>query len=138
MTITQNSSEHADWGLVERENLIVHKNRIILVDDFSHLHGPDFARFVLMHRDSAVQRRKYDVLNLIDVTGAIADREVLSALKTTAKDTAKFYSKVAVIGLEGVAKYFLMIINSVSDMGIEPFGSFQNAVDWLIEPPNKK
>jgi hypothetical protein len=138
MAMTQSSPQHEDWGLVERENLIVHKNKTILVDDFSHLHGQEFVRVVLLHRESAIRRNKSNLLNLIDVTGSAADREVLAALKKTAQDTDKFYSKAAVIGLEGVSKYFLMIVNSVSNMGLQPFDTFPKAVDWLVQPTHQK
>ncbi|MCU0664785.1 MAG: hypothetical protein MUC50_20985 [Myxococcota bacterium] len=127
------TAKDSHWNLVERERLITYKSKTILIDDFTHLQGSEFARIVLLHRDSAIARDKYEVLNLIDVTGSSADRLVLSALKKTATDTAKYYKKAAVIGLQGVTRVFLIAVNSVSHMGVEPFETQEQALEWLVE-----
>ena len=115
--------EMDDWKLVEREDLIHYKGKTILVDDFSNLHGEEAIRIILLHGEAAIRRNKYDCLNLIDVTGSYADREILAALKKVGKDSAKFYSKVAVIGTFGVTKFFLHLVNTYSGMNARPFDS---------------
>jgi len=129
----ERTSRSSSWDLVERESLVQHKGKLILVDDYSHFHGEEAVRIIRLHADAAIRRNKYDLLNLVDVTGSFANREVLAALKETAKMTECFYHKVAVIGCEGVLRFFLDLVNKFSGMGAKPFDTKKEALDWLVK-----
>ncbi len=120
------------WNLVERESIIVYQGKVILFDDYSHFHGEEAIRIIRLHGAAVLRRNRFNLLGLIDVTGSYANQEVLAVLKETAKLTARFYAKSAVIGCVGVQKYFLMLVNKFSGMGARPFDHKQDALDWLV------
>jgi len=127
--------EHPRWNLVEREKLIIYKGKQILYDDYSNLHGDEFIRILNLHIEATVNRKIFGQLNIIDVTNSYADRQVLATLRQGAKKTDKFNSKTAVIGCVGVLLFFLNLVNQVSDMGLKPFDSMEEALEWLTEDP---
>lgn len=125
--------EDSRWNLVEREKLIRYKGKEILFDDYSNLQGEEFIRVVDLHVEATLKRKIYDQLNVLDVTNSFVDRVVLARLKSGSKKVDCFNSKTAIIGCVGVLRFFLDVINHVSKMGLVPFDTMEEALDWLVE-----
>ncbi len=71
---------------------------------------------------------------LLDITGAIANDEILERFKVLARQNVENerFSKVAVIGAEGVLGYFVHLVNKSSNVGARAFESKEEALDWLV------
>ncbi|MCP4601322.1 MAG: STAS/SEC14 domain-containing protein [Proteobacteria bacterium] len=121
-----------DLDLVERERVIYYKGKMILINDWSNLHGDEALRIIALHSDALIRRGRRNILNLVDVTGGFVNKEVLSALKADAKETQYYYKKIAVIGVVGVLQYFLHIVNAFSGIGVKAFSTEEEALEWLI------
>ncbi len=120
-------------GLYERERYLQHQGQTILVHDYSGLNGDEAARMVATHADYVVARGVQDILMLVDVTDAYANRVALSAFKKNTKKNRQYFKKVAVVGAVGVVRFFLDLVNRFANTDARPFDTEQQALDWLVE-----
>ncbi len=120
-------------GLSERESYIQHAGQTILVHDYSGLVGDEAARLAIFHSESVQKRGIYNILLLVDVTDAYANKEALRAFKKATKRTRTQFKKVAIIGVVGVVKFFLDLVNRFSDLDAHSFNTQEEALDWLVE-----
>ncbi|MCP4678996.1 MAG: STAS/SEC14 domain-containing protein [Deltaproteobacteria bacterium] len=120
-------------GLVDREKYIYHKNIKILVHDYSNLTGESAVHTVTAHADAVIRRGERNLVMLVDVTDAFADREVLAAFKRNWARNTGFFNKTAVVGAQGVVRFFLDLVNRFANTNALAFDEEQEALDWLVE-----
>jgi hypothetical protein len=76
---------------------------------------------------------KKDILLIVDVTGAYANKEAVSAFSESGKKSKVLLKKTAVVGITGVKKIFLNIVNKFTNLGVKPLPSIEEAKEWLIK-----
>lgn len=74
-----------------------------------------------------------DILELIDITGSYADTEMLEVLKQSARGSTDMIKKSAVIGVTGVKRILLALVNKFSGQSIEPKDTKEEALEWLVK-----
>ena len=118
--------------LVERELLIHHQGKKVLLHDYSGLHGWQAEQTVSNHGAAVIARNQRNLLLLVDVTDGAADRRVLQAFKREAQRNAPYIKKVAVVGAVGVLEFFLHLVSEFSGLTPRPFATRSEAIDWLV------
>jgi hypothetical protein len=118
--------------MAERVSWITHKGTRILRIDYSGLKGEEILPVVA--QVSAVYRTQAtgSVICLIDVRNAIATQESMDALKGLVRTTRDYDKRVAVLGISGVKKAFLALINLFAKHAMQAFDDEQAALDWLV------
>lgn len=114
---------------------ITYKGHQVLVGDFRGMGGPDFVKAIDEARSGtlALHAAPGSLLSVNLVAGAVVDKQVLEAFKNHGRSSAPFVKKTAVVGVEGVQKFFLHIVCTFSSLDIKPFDALETALDWLVE-----
>jgi hypothetical protein len=113
---------------------ITHKNQRILLADYSNFALDTVAAKVEMQAavDLAGREPPNSVLTLTDVRGTKGSPEMFNLLRETATKIAPYARKRALVGVTGVQRTFVDLINKLS--GNKTFVLFDNletAKDWL-------
>jgi hypothetical protein len=118
--------------MAERVSWITHKGTRVLRIDYSKLKGEEILPVVA--QVSAVYRTqaKSSVLCLCDVRDAMATQESMDALKGLVRTTRDYDKRVAVLGISGLKKAFLALINVFAKHTMQAFDDEQAALDWLV------
>lgn len=119
-------SDHEQW--------IVHKGTRILLNNYADKNISDLPAAVNANKNAIKNRGRKNLLVLLDLSNVFANREILALFKKTSVELKPYIRKSAVIGIAGVQRYFLNIVNTVSSMNTRAFESKKEALDWLIEP----
>ncbi len=130
---TDNMDPSVDPNLVDREKYVFYKRKKILVHDYSGLTGEKAVHAVTEHAEAVVRRGKRNLVMLVNVTDAYANREVLAAFKQNWAKNAEYFDKTAVVGARGVVKFFLDLVNRFASTNALAFDDEQAALDWLVE-----
>jgi hypothetical protein len=117
----------------ERERWIEHAGRQILVHDYSRLSGHAYMHAIQDRVRSLTGSGLSDVRLLLDVTDSFVNKDALAEFKRAGVDVKPHVRKIAVIGITGLQKYFLHLINQFSDVGARPFDTRVEALDWLAD-----
>ena len=117
----------------ERERWIEHAGQRILVHDYSHLSGHEYMHAIHDRVESLRRSGLSDVPLLLDVTDSFVNKETLAEFKRAGVDVKPYVRKIAVIGITGLQKYFLHLVNQFSDVGAKPFDTRVEALNWLTE-----
>ena len=75
---------------------------------------------------------KKDILLLLDLQGSYANKEILNEFITAGKLSNPHVKKTAVLGITGVKKVLLNVVNKFTDVGAKSFNSDEEAKDWLV------
>jgi len=118
---------------IARERWIEHAGHRVLLHDYSHLSGPDYAHAIHDRVASLARSGVTGVPLLLDVTDSFVNKDALAAFKRAGVDVRPFVSKIAVIGVTGLQKYFLHLVNQFSGVGARPFDTRIEALEWLVE-----
>ena len=116
----------------ERFKWIEYKGVEILLNDYSNLTGENFIETLNTLTEHFIAQEKKDILLLLDVRNSYSNKEIIEALNKSSKRIKPFVKKSAVIGVTGVKKILLNVINKVSSLGANPFTSEEEAKDWLV------
>lgn len=73
------------------------------------------------------------VLLLVDVSGTTATVEVVELFKKSSARTTYHLQKVAVVGISGIRRMLLDIVNRFSGQETTVFDDLESAKDWLAE-----
>ncbi len=119
-------------NLEDRVEWIIHKNKKILLADYSQLKGSDL---MVVFKKSKITQEKAgkNVLLMVDFTGAKANNEIVSALKKAGKELDKDMKKTAVIGLAPLHRIFYNGYIQVTGQGYKTkvFQLREESLDWL-------
>ncbi len=75
-----------------------------------------------------------DVLSITDYTGAYADEESFNTAKDVSFKVKDQLKKGAAIGITGIKKIFMSVINSfMGNRKFRQFNTYEEAIKWLTE-----
>jgi hypothetical protein len=89
-----------------RMKWITYKGHEILLDDYSNIMPEQFPPLIKRVTDLTFKSSKKDILLIVDVTGAYANKEAVSAFNEFGKKSKPLLKKTAVLGITGVKKFF--------------------------------
>jgi hypothetical protein len=84
-------------------------------------------------REKARADGKQDILMLIDLSGSYVYGETMDALKISGRISKELTKKEAIVGATGAKKILLRIAQLYTGMQLRPFGSLDEAKEWLIQ-----
>ncbi|MHA1988130.1 MAG: hypothetical protein ACW98D_15955 [Promethearchaeota archaeon] len=116
-----------------RMKWIDYKGKEILLDDYSNIMPEQFPPLIEQITNLTFQSGKKDILLIVDVTGAFANKEAVNAFVESGKKSKLLLKKTAVVGITGVKKIFLNIVNKLTKLGVKPVSSLEEAKDWLVK-----
>jgi hypothetical protein len=120
--------------MAESYRIVRHRGLDVLVNDYEGLTGDAFAALVKANTDRILASRQGDLRLIIHMPGAFVDRQTLAQFKEAAVAVRPQVQRTAVVGIEGVQRFLLDVVNRVSGIGGRPFDSMQDALDWLTDP----
>ncbi|MHA2036067.1 MAG: hypothetical protein ACW98X_06510 [Promethearchaeota archaeon] len=110
-----------------------YKGKEILLDDYSNIMPEQFPPLIKQITNLTFQSGKKDILLIVDVTGAYANKEAVSAFVESGNKSKVLLKKTAVVGITGVKKIFLNIVNKFTKLGVKPVATIEAAKEWLIK-----
>ncbi len=116
----------------ERVSWITHKGTRVLRIDYSGLKGEEILPVIAQVAALYKTQTKGSVLCLCDVRNAIGTQESVDALKGLVRTTREYDKRVAVLGISGLKKAFLALINVFAKHTMQAFDDEQAALDWLV------
>ena len=117
----------------ERMHWITHKGKEILYEDYTDLNGPQIAARVPLFSHFELKMEKKDMLLIIDLSKSFANKDAVSAFTKAGKVTGHLFPKTAVLGITGVKKILLNVVNRLTQVNAKPFSDIESAKDYLVE-----
>jgi hypothetical protein len=102
--------------------------------DYTHLKGDEYVQTVQQvtsHFTRPGLPSDKSILMLVDVTDSTITQPVLDAMRESVKGLGNHVKAMAVVGVTGLKKVFLDIVNAVSSEEIKAFGTLDEAKNWL-------
>lgn len=115
----------------ESYRFIRHGDREILINDYTGMSGDAFTALVRENAARIVASGRSDLRLVIHMPGAFVDRQTVAEFKSAAVAVKPVVARTAVVGVEGVQRFLLDVVNRFSGIGGRPFGSLPEACDWL-------
>jgi len=115
----------------ERTRWMSYKGKEILFNDYSGLTEQEILDRIKFNRAFILEQNKKGIFLFVDVSRNTASVKIVSAFKEIAAAIQPLVGKSAVVGLNHIQKVILQGINRVSNLGIVPFESKVEALDWL-------
>ena len=122
--------------LTDTMTIVDHREKKIFLSDYRGLQREELARHIRTNTDALVefaQSAKGDLLGLSDVSGCYGTPEVLAGFKDGTKRIRPYCKATAVVGLVGLQRYLLGIVNRFSGLETKAFDTVDEAKDWLVE-----
>ena len=116
----------------ERLERVDHKGRTIFYSDYRGLIGKAFAEAVKTNAEIAMKLGEKNQLRLTDVRDTVVTTEAMDALKESGALLKPYIKATAVVGIEGMRKHLLSLVNKVSGLGAKPFDTVEAAKEWLV------
>ena len=104
----------------------------ILLNDYTNLTGENFIETLEILTEHFLTQQKKEILLLLDVRNSYSNKEIIEALNIASKRIKPLVKKSAVLGVTGVKKILLTVVNKVSDLGAKPFNTEDEAKEWLV------
>ena len=126
--------------VTETMEKVVYSGREVWYSDYRGLVGDEFVMRIRENGEAAESlgmKGTKDRLTLADVRGCFATQEILEAFKEVATKSKPFNKASAIVGLTGLQKHLLEIVNKVSGLGARPFDTPEEALDWLVKQADK-
>jgi hypothetical protein len=114
---------------------ITHKGKRILLADYSNFAMDiEGAKAEMLAAVNLAKREPPNsVLTLTDVRGTKGSPDMVNLMKDTATKIAPYARKRAVVGVGGIQRTFLDLINKVSGAKtLVAFDDLEKAKDWLV------
>ncbi|HEC36866.1 hypothetical protein LCGC14_0766630 [marine sediment metagenome] len=112
---------------------ITHKGKEILYENYTHLSGEQIATRVPIFSHLELNMGKKDMLLIIDLSNSFANKDAVSAFTEAGKVTGHLFPKTAVLGITGVKKILLNVVNRLTQVNAKPFSDIEGAKDYLTE-----
>ncbi len=119
-----------DFG--NRMKWIEYNEKDIFYIDYSNLSGEKFLKLIREQDIYIKTLEKQDVLFLLNIKNMFFDNEGKEKIKESAKLISLHSKKFALVGLTGLKKILLSIINKITSLGAKGFSNEQDAKDWLV------
>ncbi|MFX1376947.1 MAG: hypothetical protein ACFFA0_14170 [Promethearchaeota archaeon] len=124
--------ENYDAEAKARMKWITYKRHEILLDDYSNIMPEQFAPLIERILNLTIQSGKKDILLIVDVTGSYANKEAVNAFNEAGKKSKSLIKKTAVVGITGLKKILLNVVNKFTGLNAKPVPSIEEAKEWLI------
>jgi hypothetical protein len=119
---------------MERIRWIIHKGKKILYADYKGLKTDEELIANLQLEAKFMKESPEKVLSLADYTGVEGNKRVMAELKRLGKEVLKEKTeKSAVLGVTGLKAVLLIAYNTITRDKVVPFGTEQEALDYLTE-----
>lgn len=115
-----------------RMNWIDYKGKEILYDDYSGLTGEEMANLIPVITHLTFESGKKDILLIVDVTNAYANKAAVNQFGESGNISKHLLKRTAVLGITGVKKILLSVVNKVTSLDAKPFSSAEEAKEYLI------
>jgi hypothetical protein len=116
----------------ERIKWLDHNGKKILYNDYRNLAGDEMLTPIEeMSREVASLGEK-ELLLLIDFRNSFANKANVEALRKAGERNKHLYKKTAVLGITGIKKIFLEMVNKLTSIAAKPFNSEEDAKNWLV------
>jgi len=116
----------------ERMKWFTYKGKEILLDDYSNLNQEVFLQLIYQITDLTFKSGKTDILLIVDVTHSFANKEIIKAFKESGKRSKPILNKTAVLGITGVKKILLNVVNKFTGLNAKVFSTMEEAKEWLV------
>ncbi len=116
-----------------RQKWTKYKGKEILYEDYSNLTGKEIAKRVPIFSHLELQMEKKDMLLIIDLSNSFANDGAVKAFTEAGKQTEDLFSKTAVLGITGVKKILLNVVNKLTNVNAKPFSKIEDAKEYLIK-----
>lgn len=110
---------------------ITYKGKEILYIDYRNLVPETFLEAITQAHSFLMNSGKKDILELVDITGSFANDKVMEELKRTALESKPLIKKRAAVGITGVKKILLNVVNNFTKEKIIPFNTVEDALEYL-------
>ena len=110
-----------------------HQGKEILIDNYSNLYPEQFAPLINHITNLTFESGKKDILLIVDVSNSYANKEAVSAFNESGKKSKALLRKTAVVGITGVKKILLNVVNTFTGLGVKPVSSIEEAKKWLVK-----
>ena len=115
----------------ERIKWINYKGKEILLDDYTNLQG-DYVEIIEALTNHLINSGKKEILLLIDLNNSYTNKAVVNAFTEAGKRVRPVVKRTAVLGITGVKKVLLNVVNKLSSIDANPFSTEDAAKDWLV------
>jgi hypothetical protein len=122
-----------DTEAKSRMKWITYQGKEILLDDYSNIYPEQFPPLIKRIIELTFESGKKDILLIVDVTGAYANKEAVSAFVESGKESKPLLQKTAVVGITGVKKILLNVVNKFSGLSAKAVSTMEEAKEWLIK-----
>ncbi len=112
---------------------ITHKGKQILYIKYSGLSYSEQLAQIERATQMLVDTNLHDNLTLSDVRDSHINQDFVDLAKAKGKISAPYTKKAAIIGIEGVRRFLLDVVNKVSGNKRVPFSTIEEAKDWLVQ-----
>ena len=116
----------------ERVKWISYKGKDILYDDYTNLQGDEFVETIEALTNHLMDSGKQEILLLIDLNNSYTNKAVVNAFTEAGKKVRPVVKRTAVLGITGVKKVLLNVVNKLSSIDANPFSTEEDAKEWLI------
>lgn len=116
----------------DRTKWINYKGKKIISIDYTNLSGDEMLKYIDFNTEFYTNLDETDLLTLVDFTNAFGSKTNLDALKKSGATNKHKMKKTAVLGITGVKKIFLNVINSLINLGAKSFKNEEDALEWLV------
>ena len=117
----------------DRIRWIEHKGKQILFTDFSDLKGEECTTAVKGFEDFLANQGNHELLIYVDARNCDLDDIGFNIGLKVAKMVKPYIKKEAIIGITKGKDTLITLVNVFSDIGIRPFDTMEEAIDWLVE-----
>ncbi len=119
---------------MERVQFVMHKDKKILVEDFSNLNpGPEFNETLKKARGMIAREPKGSVLAVFDATGCSFNSDMLNQMKDFTAANTPFIKKATVVGMSGLLQVALTAISKFAGRDFTTFKTRIEAMDFLAD-----
>ena len=115
----------------KRVKWINYKGKEILLDDYTNLQG-DYVEIIEALTNHLINSGKKEILLLIDLNNSYTNKAVVNAFTEAGKRVRPVVKRTAVLGITGVKKVLLNVVNKLSSIDANPFSTEEDAKDWLV------
>ena len=112
---------------------ITHKGKKILYINYSGLEINEQLNLIREATGILLESGSKENLTLTDVRDGKVTQKFIDFAKEMSKKSTPVTKKAAVVGVEGIRKVLLQAVNRFSGSARKPFGTIEEAKDWLVE-----
>ena len=116
----------------KRVKWINYKEKEILLDDYTGLQGEELVETIEVLTNHLMDSGKKEILLLIDLNNSYTNKEVVNAFTEAGKRVRPVVKRTAVLGITGVKKVLLNVVNKLSSIDANPFSTEEDAKEWLV------